>query len=310
MRLVIISFILVLSIAASSQDESVSKLAIGAAIDYRNHILSQSQHHTEIEPLIERWESIDTNKVNIGNLLYNMSYSVYAFDMSLEKVRKNAKKYIRNSPLADQISQNDINVLKRNGELLSLVRDGFLSGDYPYPIMVDEFKLKEFEFIDIQPNETVADIGSGEGGHILIAALAYPDNDFILNELYYSLTALLKNKIEAHSDLFLNDGRTIEVVPGFKKNINLGKKVDKIIVRNSFHHFKKKKHMLQSIAESLNPGGQLVFIEPLKGNHKSFDGCRLKLEYSDVINQIRDSPFTIVQEEIFEETLFFVAELK
>lgn len=57
---------------------------------------------------------------------------------------------------------------------------------------------------------------------------------------------------------------TIQLIKGDKKNANFEhNSLDKIIIRNAFHHFSKEKAMLKSIKAALKPDGKLYLYEPV-----------------------------------------------
>lgn len=114
----------------------------------------------------------------------------------------------------------------------------------------------------------------------------------------------LQNKINRNRELLFKNERFIDVAIGKKKYLNLSKRVDKIIIRNSFHHFSKKEKMLNSIPNYLNTNGMVIFIEPMKPNITSIDSCDKKLDYQTIIEYINSSPLKIIEEKIVDHTLF------
>jgi len=75
--------------------------------------------------------------------------------------------------------------------------------------------------------------------------------------------------------------------------------LDKIIIRNSFHHFSKKEAMLASIKTSLKPNGVLFLQEPLK----SGKGCAMKMEEAEIKEILISNGFILEKEMNVEDKL-------
>jgi ubiquinone/menaquinone biosynthesis C-methylase UbiE len=62
------------------------------------------------------------------------------------------------------------------------------------------------------------------------------------------------------------EATAINIIQGSKKETMLPQKMNKIIIRNTFHHFSKKNKMLASIRSSMKPDGRLFILESLKND--------------------------------------------
>ena len=66
----------------------------------------------------------------------------------------------------------------------------------------------------------------------------------------------------------------MSLVQGEITSTNLeGLDLDKIIIRQSFHHFSRKKEMLSSISKSLKPDGRLYVLEATKDHPDNYCRC-------------------------------------
>lgn len=297
-------------VSVSAQVDSLEKLIIEATLEYRNHLLFKNENPKAFEDTMEKWEKIEPNPTILSSIFYKTFGYLIAYEPNLKTLKKRSKKISRTSKLPNMISETDLQVIKSNIDLISLMFAGYINPEFPNKVQLDTLNIHEIAFIDIQPDEVIADIGSGLGDHILLLSLIYPNNNFVLNEVTYYHEEHLYNKVLRNYDLFLKNDRTIRVVRGNKKDINLGENVDKIIIRNAFHHFKRKKKMIKSMAEHLNKDGKIIFIEPLKNNNTSIDDCRLKMESHKVLSYIRDSKLVILEEKTINNTLYLSCALK
>ncbi len=299
------TIILLLTLSTTwAQTDTIEQSLISATNEFRNSILLNSPDYEDFEALKRRWSKIEKDEDIIKDLLYNLTYGIQVYDPKFKRIQKILKKQYPNSLLHTKISEQDVETIKKNLDLLSFINDQYLEDKYPYKIKLDTANINEIKFINIQPNEVIADIGSGNGNQILLTSLIYQQNDFILSEIDFSLVIFLQEKIKRNSSLLFKYNRRIDIAIGKNKSLNLGTRVDKIIVRNSFHHFKKKEEMLESMIEYLNPNGSVIFIEPLKSNSTSVDECKLKMDAEDVIKIINQSSLKISKQEIFQNTLY------
>lgn len=148
------------------------------------------------------------------------------------------------------------------------------------------------------------------GDHTLLLSLIYPNNSFILNEINLNLCYNIYEKLKRNQEIFSKKNRTIKVVLGNEKDLKLEQKVDKIIVRNTFHHFSNKKKMLKSIVKHLNKDGTVIFIEPFKKNTTTIFDCPLRMELEEVMPYINDSKLIIIEEEIINNTLLLSCKVR
>lgn len=297
-----------------SQVDSLDQRLIHATMEFRDHFLVKSSDFKEIQALLDRWKSLEANDPIRNYLTANIVYGIQMYNVDLKRIKKLTRKQLKKrdleSALTEGLTQNDIDVIKENQELFSFMHMDYIESKFPFKVSLDLPYRDEVNFVDIQPEETVADIGSGSGDHILLLALFYPQNDFILTEVNYAITRFLEIKLKENEDLFFRQDRNIEVVRGEKDDVNLGKRVDKIIIRNTFHHFSKKEKMLNSIANSLNDGGSVIFIEPIESPKRYMGYCSKRIPYDEVMAYIKASPLEIVEEKVEDYTLYLRCVLK
>ena len=302
--------LLLMSSALYGQKKDIESGVIEAIGTLRNLVFTESRlSRAQLDSLQSRWYDLEKDSSLVNYLIQNISYSKKVYNSSLKRIMKFCTKKNIASPILDNISDSDLEILKQNFELIILINNEYIRKEKPHIINIDTLKLQEFDFLNIQDGEIIADIGSGVSNHIFITTLLYPNNRFILNEIDPFIKKYLLEKI----DLFggrVNDYDRITVVKGKEKNINLGMKADRIIIRNAFHHFSKKAEMLKSIKKSLNPNGTIILIEPLISNTTSIDECQLKMDYTDVMTFINQANLEVILEKQFDETLFLSCKTK
>ena len=159
----------------------------------------------------------------VEHVLFNANYGCNFYSRNLKSLKRWIKKNSQGSKLHKAISQEDIDLIKANPNLLFSMGHGFLSHSHPYNPEVDTFRTAEYQFIDVKPTETIADIGSGSGDHILTLAVMYPNNGIYINEIEQELVDFLQYRVHFLQGLLMQDGREIEVKVGTDIEVNIPK---------------------------------------------------------------------------------------
>lgn len=125
--------------------------------------------------------------------------------------------------------------------------------------------------MNIQPGNTIADIGAGSGYHVFqMAPMAY-------NGLIYAVDIQKEMLDEIQSRKVNRNINNVELVLGSETSINLPENsVDKILLVDVYHEFNHPYEMMQSIKKALRPNGKIYLIEyrgedfrvPIKKVHK------------------------------------------
>ena len=121
----------------------------------------------------------------------------------------------------------------------------------------EEAPTKAVAALNIQPGQTVADIGAGSGYYSTrLARLVGPEGRVYANDIQQAMLDIVRDRI----------GRerisNIELVLGTPTDPRLPREaVDLAIMVDVYHEFSAPQVMLRRIRESLKPGGRLVLLE-------------------------------------------------
>jgi SAM-dependent methyltransferase len=125
--------------------------------------------------------------------------------------------------------------------------------------------------MDIQPTDTIADIGAGSGYHVFqMASLAKEGLVYAVDIQEEMLNAISRKQQQRGVS-------NVELVRGSEESTNLpGHSVDKVLMVDVYHEFSFPRELMESIRKALRPDGKLYLIEyrgedpkvPIKKLHK------------------------------------------
>lgn len=185
-------------------------------------------------------------------------------------------------------------------ELQFLVANGILDSKPPYKLGSLQEIWQEFSFYGLEANMTIADIGAGNGLISFILLESGLPLSLILTEVDDDLLKLLGNKIEQYPLSVESQSLRLEV--GNQKNLGLRDvKVDVMIFREVFHHFKYPKLILQDISNFLKEDGYVVLKEGTKDLHEGDpETCKQATTYKRIIKEWTSAGFALVQEKVID----------
>lgn len=173
------------------------------------------------------------------------------------------------------------------------------------PDSMYKYAKSELDIYKLKPGNTVADIGIGYSwmeGLLLVYydSLKLYGNDISRFAIKWSDT-ITKRYIQLRN---MPNTNVYTVVKGAKTKTNLPENTfDKIIVRETFHHFKKPHDMLLDIKTKLKQDGRLYIYEPDLVKTSFSKQCG-SLNYSaeDLRKFFTSAGFTIVEEHILTDS--------
>ena len=125
--------------------------------------------------------------------------------------------------------------------------------------------------IDIQPSDTIADIGAGSGYHVFKMAKIASEGHIYAVDIQDEMLEAIQRKKESLGN------RNIATVKGGEQSANLPQNsVDKVLMVDVYHEFNFPVEMLASIHKAMRKNGKLYLIEyrgeddsvPIKKLHK------------------------------------------
>ncbi len=143
----------------------------------------------------------------------------------------------------------------------------------------EEQTSKLLKYMDIQPDDTIADIGAGSGYHVFkMAPMASQGLVYAVDIQPEMLEAMNLKKAE-------NGMTNVKTIPGDIQSVNLPAiSVDKILMVDVYHEFSHPVEMIESIKKALRPNGEIYLIEyrgedpkvPIKRLHKMTEAQAVK----------------------------------
>jgi 2-polyprenyl-3-methyl-5-hydroxy-6-metoxy-1,4-benzoquinol methylase len=174
---------------------------------------------------------------------------------------------------------------------------------YPH-ILNKEFAsyFEEFNFLQLHPNEVIAEVGAQFGSFSLPMAIAYPEMEVYLNDIDEFNTELISAFIE---DGFLPErAGNLKVIQGNIRETLLPKGYfDHIILRNTYHHFTYPEDMLQSISQNLKPNGSLFLLEDVKDHPTDHNHCDQSLKTQKLLDSLKEYGYQIERMQMGEHLL-------
>ena len=178
---------------------------------------------------------------------------------------------------------------------MDLVFLGVLKPEYPYSINSKSAIFEEFLVYGISSTAKIAEIGAGVGSFSLLLNRIQPQVKVYINELDDGYLTCIRQQIKQNVSMF--DTMQLQVVKGEKKATGLeGLGIDKIIIRNSFHHFKEQAKMLESIRKSLRSDGTLYLLESVSDQGDKTHTCKQLLSRQNILDRLTDHGFRLEQD--------------
>ncbi len=304
MKLSSLILLLFLSLQICSQSETSLSILESGIGKIRNAVVDQYPNSVnQVNQLLTKWKDVEPNEEIVHDALFNVAYAINIHNYSLKRIKKHLGKHYPVSRLKDSLDEEDLEIILNNFELLSLIIYGYLSSDFPFDESIDTMDMVEFEFLNIQDGETIADVGAGTGEYILLLSVIFPNNKFYINEIDQGLLDFIRTRILEFQDLYLSKNRFIELTLGSKSSTNLPETVDMVIVRNSFHHFNRKVKMLKAIKSRIKPSGRIVLIESIKGPNEEGLDCPFYMTQEKILSTISKSGLSISRKMTIKDNL-------
>ncbi len=239
------------------QDQEVYKKKIILELNnYRYQLISDTIFNKEIKKIGSRYKA--SSHFSIIDIYYDL------LDLHYENHSPTLSEldYLKTKRLEEfqNISEikKELEFLNKYPELFLLMDDKFISRDYPYRLRHHHFMFDELLVCKVDTNHRVAEVGVGTGFFAYLLSRVFRPKAYHLNEIDTSQVYFFPQIKKFHADSLQKD---CQIILGDITITNLQGKYDKIIIRNTFHHFKKKAKMLENIKQHLADDGEIVVIE-------------------------------------------------
>ncbi len=135
----------------------------------------------------------------------------------------------------------------------------------------EENTSKLLKNMDIEPDDTIADIGAGSGYHVFKMAPMAGKGLVYAVDIQDEMLAAINHRIET------GKVNNVAAVKGSEKSVNLPENsVDKVLMADVYHEFSYPIEMIASIKKALRADGKIYLIEyrgedatvPIKKVHK------------------------------------------
>ena len=274
---------------------------ISQVASLRDNILKKHPESLkELGALYERWDSIASVE-EAKYMTFNILKARVVDGSKHKHIRREAIKAKPASLIAKELTDAEIEIIAENSEILDLIHFGLLEHKYPFKLNGTSNFYKEFAFYDIKENDSILEIGSGFGTLGLMINLMMPKVNLYLNELDESYLKYIESRIYKNPELF--NAYKIALLKGAKKSTNLEHlEVDKIILRNTYHHFSHKEEMINSIKKTLKKNGYLFLLESTIELNSDDDLCEKAMKKEEVLSEMLEQGFNLVAEEKWGET--------
>ncbi len=249
----------------------------------------------------EEWVAKASSEGAARFLLYRMAGYHFREDTNLVLFKndlRGKKKWLKDSIDLAKLDSNETKLLASNfylAELISKEHINFKDLDNRF---TDKLK-KTLKAYELKPNQSVVEIGAGNGFMMSMMLLCTDSMDLFVNEINPTSLALSKRRYEETKSYYPN--ATVHFIQGRDKSINIEKQVDKIIAKNAFHHFEFKEEMLEDISKALKPNGYFYLDETLSNSkrkkHKT--GCKKALTLNEIRKIMKKAGFQLHKETYF-----------
>lgn len=286
----ILSF-LIMSLPVTGQETGSAYDAFIFNLSQYRATLLLGQRPSELDSLsqvITSWNKETQKGKDFEDIIFSLTYSLIVHRNDFHSFKRFFEKRIHNGAIRSTLDHQRFKLFKDNIEILQLIGEGVLNPQYPFKI--ERFEIQEeLDFYAIQRGERIGEVGAGTGVFGMILNMLGLDVDYYLNEID---PRLLNHQVDLSKEPYWpNDPDRFHLIQGTKTNTNFPQLLDKIIVRNAFHHFIRRRSMLRSIYDSLIQGGELYLMEPTQ----EVSGCSMILKPSRIVKLVTSKFFVLDQ---------------
>lgn len=290
--------------AQPNDEDALRKRIIKGIADYRTELVNNTYDNLD-EYIKVSLEKSGNDYDETLKIVKNLSLKELKKKYPNKSLYEDFRKYqLGQKSIFRSFSPIEMKIVGENLDLFGLVFQQILKPNFPYGINPKTAFMDEVVFIDIKDGDRIADLGAGSGEISFLWSIIFKELELYMTEIgevQLEVMNFKSKKIEC-----IDTSNAIHILKGTKKETGLeGKNLDKIVVRLSFHHFKKKKAMLASIKRSLKHDGELILIESepyFKFDHKM--GCEKAMFQPEIESILKKNGFTLIDSERDEQAIY------
>lgn len=260
---------------------------------YRSHLMTKDEEGTlALKGLVDKWHNLESDTEKINKFAFYVQYYSIVQKFKYPKFLQKYKENLGVDTLINSITESEYEVIKNHSSLLDLINEDLLKIEYPYKIDPKSKLFEEFKFYGFKEGDQIGEVGAGNGTFSLLLTFFLNDCKIYFNEYSYEKYVYFEKKLKA--DYILRKAKEkIEFKWGRRKKTNFKKNsLDKIIIRNSFHHFSHKEDMLKDIKRVLKKEGELFILE-----YPKYKGsCHSLMELDELKNILTKNGFKLIDE--------------
>jgi len=304
MRFMITLIFCLFFFCSESQDSiSVSDKVIKALHDWRGEFTSDTIRIEKFNTLLDKYLEIEEDRGDVFDFFSQVKLEAQFYREDFEKLKD-----VLDDPdvqkLVNVLTEEDVQIMREHWYFIDIIYKNWVWSKYPFEVKErDSCSLyKELDFYNLQEEDIIVDIGAGFG---TLGALLLKAN--FTDYIYMTETNSLKRAVMKRiNKAYFTNGPALKIVKGKKKSVNIKVKADKIIVRNSFHHFKKKEKMLKSIKSIMDAGTELLIYERIiTAEDPNPTGCKLYMDHDLILQYFEDAGFSL-KEEVLDDTVVYL----
>lgn len=221
----------------------------------------------------------------------NVTVAAAIYGYGFRTISNMLEKHFPSSVIGPSFTERDLAILHRNGALIDLVSLGVLELEYPFVIDPNTELFSELAHYAIQLGHIIAEIGAGTGAFGLLLHQLYPKNNLYLYDVDGAYLKFIRQQLPVAEAV--GPEERVELIQGSKRATRLPASVDKVIVRNSFHHFDKPEEMLRSIREVMKPRGRLYLLEDFADPAETDPSCPYLLSVDEMVEYLSAGGFQV-----------------
>ena len=163
--------------------------------------------------------------------------------------------------------------------------------DYQLPDIAQ--REQEANEYNIKNGTTILEVGGGYGEFSMFLISKFENLTIYLNEIDTIYFEMINYRAK-HIVPNISKGSQLIPVLGSESSVMMGDtKVDKVIIRDAFHHFSQPKAMLQSIQNTLKPTGKIYLLEQFTDD--SSTECEYAYSQEELYEVLKGNGFKVVK---------------